>query len=45
MYRESLANWSMLRKANSISAEDDHRSMDALQQMATLTRHPPAKNN
>ena len=40
MYRESLANWSMLRKATSISAEDEHRSADAAQQMATLTGHP-----
>ena len=40
MYRESLANWSILRKATSISAEDEHRSADAAQQMATLTRHP-----
>jgi tetratricopeptide (TPR) repeat protein len=40
MYRESLANWSMLRKATAISAEDEHRSADAAQQMAMLTGHP-----
>jgi tetratricopeptide (TPR) repeat protein/tRNA A-37 threonylcarbamoyl transferase component Bud32 len=40
MYRESLANWSILRKANSMSAEDEYRSADAAQQMAMLLRRP-----
>ena len=36
MYRESLSNWSLLRKANSLTAEDAYRSREAAQQLAAL---------
>ncbi len=40
MYRASLANWSVLRKANSLTAEDAHRFVEAEQQLAGLSPRP-----
>jgi hypothetical protein len=35
-YSAALTNWSILRQANSISAEDSHRSEDAALALAAL---------
>jgi hypothetical protein len=39
MYEKSLASWSTLRKANSISAEDSHRSDETALALTELNAH------
>ena len=40
MYRDSLANWSLLRNANSLTAEDARRSDETALRMAALAVQP-----